>query len=1308
MARGRGKNRKKNKARKLRKLKKVRTPSANPPEELWLDRRAGARNIAGVRYQLRLTLTVLARAAQGDFPAAALLPEGMEDIDTVPVQGERHRFLQAKEVATDSRTLGTGALADFLEHSIPLLRRDPDALAALVTNGSFGGGLGSTGWDTALVPSDELTRTLAAAIEGVDPGELDGILRRVHLVEEPADLDVVVNEIASSHHIDPAIAHLGLCTCLDKVLDTSAEQSLAPIDRPVTLTVNDLDAAIDAAKRSVAAGASIDQLRRVATPVTFRNRSQLTEREFLDGVDVRPEHIAADLDVPRAEYLDEIARGIDGDRLVVIVGPSGAGKSALLWRTAAEQATSMRVWRVHRLADDDDADLLLTTVEQQRPSPGFPLLLCVDDLGRPQCSAWRQAATALLEVPGVYLLAAAREEDFSVEDALHRAVIVRPALNRATAKQIERVLSARGIAPAMAVDEAFPNSSGLLMEFLHLVVSGRRLSAVLADQAAGLEEPARHTELVATRYVTAAHRVGLEADAGALEARLPAPELAAALRRLEREHLLVESRTGRWTGLHELRSTELSKRLHERPPPTQAETLALVIADAEARPAAARLPEILAAAQEPEPIAAALVARVRTADAVEAAEWLEGARLADVADHAKRCADVARRLPLPTTLNVPQWLFMAYIGRFAGVESSMLGREHHEHAAQLPGPQNDLHERAVSSLAPANWVNRVELADPHARARLLEALEGAVRWDADTTAALAACVPGADPLADARLVASVHRSCIDDLTRDAFLGSLASPLERLGFLRDVWPLLTDAEFNATTMVVKTRFIHPVDGRESPEARAAELAAVLLDLIPEAKRAEVSVTRYDGADLWLHGRPGPHKAIPRANHAPHAVTRWNRAFHDFVEQEFASPSLTARLRSQASTVTLAAKVVVSAVEQMMGFDADGHAARKRWTRGSDRLQREIAGLKALPPIGPVTLSPLGSPPRERSDDAAQALEAIATATRLFSEALVDDLDVRRHKMRLVGTNLRTAAGHYRAALAVGTARLSGEPSPLDPALLDTLTAAATYMIGFADGSPVAPLSGRLAADQLHALADHTSEEQLRAERELLDEALRTVPGMDLSHALLVDPGDKPMVVPDPRRWLVPTSPDQLGSVTEALLALMGEATVTHPLAFRVIIAPARGAAVYNYPGLVIAAKSAYPIDLGEMRGLAADAELALLSGRYVDEVAACIECLARASRAAVAAHAMDGTRQSPTLVELSNAELHRARDLIGAIELGDVAEPLNAVVGMVAEELAGTETGALALEFDDAQTQSIVGPRLEVLEAATQAAALAMS
>lgn len=1302
-----GSGRKGNQTRKPRRLTKKRVPSTKPSTQLWEDRRAGARNIAGVRFQLRLTLMVLVRLAHGQFPASALRPEGMEDIDTLPVPGEQHRFLQAKEVANDTRFLGLGALADFVEHATPLLRRDGDAVAALVTNGRFGGGLEATGWDQTFTPSAGVVQAIAEAMEGVAADEVERLLRRMQLVEEPADVSLLVHELADRRRIEPAVAQLALDRCLAVVVDAAADQASTSLDAPVTLTVSDLDEAVTAAKRAIATGGlSVDDLHRVASPLTFRTRSVLTEEQFLDGVDVRPEHIAADLDVPRTDHLDEIAQGLERDRLVVVVGPSGAGKSALLWRTASEHAERMRVWRVDELSEAD-ADILVAAVEQQQPSARFPMLVCVDDIGRATRSGWRKAATALLDIPGVYVAGAAREEDFAAEDALRRALIVRPNLDRRTAKQIDHVLRERGVIPVMAVDEALPRARGLLMEFLHLVIAGRRLASVLGEQAAALEEPARQKELAVARYVTSAHRVGLDAEASALKMRFHDADLPAALRRLEREHLLVESASGRWTGLHELRSTELSDRLHDRPPPRLADTLALVLADASATDAAGRLPTIVRAATVNEPIAAALATRTRSAGAQEAAGWLEGARLADISEHARACADAARKLPLPAATNLAQFLFMAHSWRFAGVALSILPEQFHEHAAQLPEPNGEFHRRAAASVDLHEWVGRALLAEPAARARLLEALEQDVAWSEDAATRLAAAVPSGDTNIDARVVASIHRCCVDDAARAALLEALPSPNARLQALRDVSPLLTEAEFDPPSGIADMRFMHPIDGNESPERQAADLAAIVLDLLPETKIAKVTVTRYDGADLPLHGKLGPHKAIPRENLPSQVVTRWNRAFTDSTEREFASASLTLRLRQQATAVALARDIVLGAFERLRRFDADDWHLQRRWATRAEQLQRDVGALKKMPPAAPIALAPLGSPPRISDDTAAQALETIASAMSQFADAsMAPDRNVRRQQMRLVGSRLRDAAGHYRVARDVGSARLSGETDPLDPVLAEVLDDVASCLIGYADGAIFTSAGKRVTLDDLRAAANRVRHDQQRAERAVIAETLNSFPGVDVSAAQLVDASEKPMPVAEPRRWLVQVPSDQLAAAADALLAVVRAATISHPLAFRVIVGPAEGGALYSYPGLVIGSSDSFPVDVAEMRALSNEAGIPMHSGRYVADVAECVEALVRSSRAARAAKALAGTTQAQPLSERARRELHRTRDIIATVELDEIASHVGAVADLVAEELTGTDAGALAIELDDALAQRVIGPRLNALEAATQAAALA--
>src|SRR5207253_2435055 len=88
----------------------------------------------------------------------------------------------------------------------------------------------------------------------------------------------------------------------------------------------------------------------------------------------------------------------------------------------------------------------------------------------------------------------------------------------------------------------------------------------------------RATEREILRFVSAAHVVGLSVPPNTIASVTGEPaDLHESLLRLEHEFLLRRTQTGRWSGLHELRSTAVHERLHELPPPTEAETFARLV-----------------------------------------------------------------------------------------------------------------------------------------------------------------------------------------------------------------------------------------------------------------------------------------------------------------------------------------------------------------------------------------------------------------------------------------------------------------------------------------------------------------------------------------------------------------------------------------------------------------------------------------------------------------------------------------------------------------------------------------------------------
>ena len=104
-----------------------------------------------------------------------------------------------------------------------------------------------------------------------------------------------------------------------------------------------------------------------------------------------------------------------------------------------------------------------------------------------------------------------------------------------------------------------------MLEYVHILTQGQRLSAVIADQIRLREQECRDVELEIVRSVAVLCAHGGEVDAGRLFELLDLTRSAAclALKRLIDEHLVRESRPGVLGGLHMLRTDALVEASHD-------------------------------------------------------------------------------------------------------------------------------------------------------------------------------------------------------------------------------------------------------------------------------------------------------------------------------------------------------------------------------------------------------------------------------------------------------------------------------------------------------------------------------------------------------------------------------------------------------------------------------------------------------------------------------------------------------------------------------------------------------------------------
>jgi hypothetical protein len=847
-------------------------------EALWVQRRAGARNLAGVSYQIAVTAHLLVAGRAGTLPIVSVVPEGLEDIDCAlnPASWEVSRlYVQCKERVGTGPPLGLADFADFLAHALEASGTGRDSRLALVTNGRFGGGFRETGWERSL--ADTIEPTTLEKIKGVLPDltaeQIEDVLTRTHLVRIPFEVGGLTTlGIAEAFGIVPAVASLVTARLSEDLTEIGAAQRSTSVIAPGRRTVDDVVSLVNEVVRVADATALMKaELERVIVPLDLRSRIDMAPEDFLAGVDVRPGHISAHLDVPRPAHLDQIGQGLEERDFVLIVGPSGAGKSALLWRSAHSLSGFLRPFRLRSVRQDQISDIL-DYVEALAPSDVAPILICVDDLGRPTTSAWDEVAATLLERPGVRLLGAAREEDFRPSLAARRAVIVRPFLDRPLARGMAEVLRSRDVSTRLSVDEAFARSNGLLMEFLTLMVTGNRLETIVGEQVHALLESDRTTEREALRYICAAHVLGTGLASAALGELLPNHrELPSALERLSNEHFILSEDGDTWRGLHELRSDVVTRRLHETPPPSAADTwahLLVYLSPNERAYVAPRIARTVDYDLGPMTEAVASLAFRADTSAAHLAELLEGLAQADAVRHAKECLGVIQGFG-PPRMDQVDLLRVLAVKRFRDIDllastGAQIDPVVYEMADALPDPP-DSRTRTVEAIGVDRIMELIVQAETEEAARLLEACEGTtVPLDQDTTSRILEAHSGAPIRSKARLGASLIANGAPLAALEAWLGESSGRLQSLhneeGVVRD-WNMHDDPKDGRVVSLTVVTLPAP---DADPHDQAVEMARVGLDLCFEANVVEIITVGADGDRFTQEGQEVAYKRIPREN------------------------------------------------------------------------------------------------------------------------------------------------------------------------------------------------------------------------------------------------------------------------------------------------------------------------------------------------------------------------------------------------------------------------------------------------------------
>ena len=600
---------------------------------------------------------------------------------------------------------------------------------------------------------------------------------------------------------------------------------------------------------------------------------------FYEGEATQPFHVASGLVVRRPDVLEKILSGLHDRFAVVITGPSGVGKSAVLW-TVPRELPGVVWFRVKRLAVED-VPVILRLARANGVSTRTPVGFLVDSAGTGHFRGWERLRAEAAAVPGMLLVATARNEDLTVLGSLTECATIAVQLDQHSAETIHRGLVLRGATSEVHWQEAFECSDGLTLEFTHLLTHGRRLRDVIEDQVRQRVVQERHSELKVLALASTADRwsAAIATTHVGHVCGLSDEELQGALYRLRSEHLVVE-RDGWIGGLHQLRSTAICEAVHAVPPPTLGETIRRLIPVVPV----SQLHRFVAAMLIDTPEARSIIsdtARDLAHDLERLAACIQGLRLADFRELAKIWDEIAEEHEVPAAARLALFAFAIGGTRPPDVlDSEFL--EAWEAIAAVP--EQDSRGGLIAAVGSHTITQLVVSAtDPRQATHLLAVLAGC---EPESAAVIADAANAESQLASALRQAPVDvlADCLaaargaDPAVAHALTESISGDQSIIARIRADNPWITELEVRTggSSPVGHARFLHVSDAMQgSPDEQALGLARTLLRCLPRIESVDVRAVLPGGRELAMGGYTAGSSQLMREFDRAAPTVEWSR-------------------------------------------------------------------------------------------------------------------------------------------------------------------------------------------------------------------------------------------------------------------------------------------------------------------------------------------------------------------------------------------------------------------------------------------------
>ncbi len=294
--------------------------------------------------------------------------------------------------------------------------------------------------------------------------------------------------------------------------------------------------------------------------------SPIADESFYKGVKARPGHVSPGLIFDDEERLSNYQETLCSRHIVLTSGPSGAGKSSAMWACVYQLTSRFRWFELAHKATIADIDRILNFILSRNPSPKSPIAIVMDEVSGENIQLWNFLAIEVTKQNHLFLLGSIRSEDTYLIEQKASIGIFNRSLTEGIAQNVWNQL--RGLRQTAWEHwrEPFEISRGLMLEYVHVLTQGQRLTDVIKEQVEMRVKVERYDELAILRLTSAASAFGGEIDTDNLRkaTSFSHEALSRSLKRLLDEHLVFETKPGVLGGLHQLRSLALFEATHDQ------------------------------------------------------------------------------------------------------------------------------------------------------------------------------------------------------------------------------------------------------------------------------------------------------------------------------------------------------------------------------------------------------------------------------------------------------------------------------------------------------------------------------------------------------------------------------------------------------------------------------------------------------------------------------------------------------------------------------------------------------------------------